>query len=335
MLSDLLIPPPPQVGSKVAIVSPSTPGVALWPHRVRAGFAYLEGLGFRVSLMPNASIRTGWTAGSGEERAADINAAFADPDVSGVLAAVGGNHSAQLLPYLDYDVISSNPKVFQGYSDITTLHWALFRYAGLQTFYGPALVSELGEYPVVLPYTDEWMRKAWAGGPLAFSAAEQWTDEFLDWDEELDLERPRRLTPSEGWLCIRPGVAEGYLIGGCLETISWHIRGTDIWTDPEGAILFLETSEEAPSPGHVDAYLTTLERDGVFDRINGLVVGRAYGYDQARNEMLFEVLERRTSASGIPVIANVDIGHTDPMLTLRIGAQARLDAGERSFEILD
>lgn len=285
--------------------------------------------------MPNAGMRTGWTAGSGEERASDINMAFADPDVSVVLAAIGGNHSAQLLPYLDFELISSNPKVFQGYSDITTLHWALLKHAGLQTFHGPALIPELGEYPEVLPYTDVWMRRAWAGGPLTFSAAEEWTDEFRDWDEQLDLERPRRLIESEGWSCIRSGAAEGCLIGGCLETISWHIRGTDIWTEPEGAILFLETSEETPSPSHVDAYLTTLERHGVFDCVNGLVIGRAYGYGRVRSEMLFEVVEQRTSLSGIPVLANVDIGHADPMLTLRIGARARLDAGKLLFETLD
>jgi muramoyltetrapeptide carboxypeptidase len=283
--------------------------------------------------MPNASLETGWTAGSGKQRAADINAAFADPDVSVVLAAVGGNHSAQLLEHLDYELIVANPKVVQGYSDITVLHWALQKNAGLQTFYGPALVSELGEHPAPLPYTLEWMQEAWGGGPLEFSPAKEWTDEFLDWNEKQDLQSARQMQPSDGWVCVREGVAEGQLVGGCLESVMWHIRDTGIWTKPEGAILFLETSEEKPPPAHVDAYLTTLERTGVFDAINGLVFGRAYGYDDETNKKLFDVLAERTAASGVPVLANVDCGHADPMLTLPLGRVAKLDSDSLGLSI--
>ncbi|MDP9068006.1 MAG: LD-carboxypeptidase [Actinomycetota bacterium] len=333
-MPDVLAPPPPQPGSAVAIVCPSFPAVAEFPHRVERGSAFLESLGFKVKLMPNASLSTGWTAGSGEQRAADIHSAFADPEVSVVLAAIGGNHSAQLLQHLDYNLIASNPKVFQGYSDVSTLHWAMFKNSHLQTFHGPALASELAEFPNVLSYTENWMKEAWNGGPMVFEPADEWTDEFLDWEQKKDLERPRDRKPSDGWQCVREGTAEGFLIGGCLETIMWHIRDTDIWTQPEGAILFVETSEEAPSPGHVDAYMTTLDRGGVFDAVTGLIVGRPAAYDDERKTAMLEVVARRTERAGIPVLADVDIGHTDPMLTLRMGAQARLDAGARSFQVL-
>ena len=285
--------------------------------------------------MPNCRKHTGWTAGSPQERAEDLIAAFADPEISVVIASVGGNHSAQVLDYLDYEVIANNPKIFQGYSDITTLHWALMRHAGLRTFYGPALISQLGEHPKPFEYTIDWMLKAWSGESLDFSPAERWTEEFLDWNKKLDLERPRQLKSSTGWVCVREGRAEGFLLGGCLETISWHLVGTDEWIDPQGALFFLETSEEAPSPAQVDAYLTTLERIGVFDAASGLVVGRAYGYDESMNEALFEVLEARTARSQIPVLANFDIGHTDPMVTLPMGRRARLDASDRLLETTD
>ncbi|MGI8407278.1 MAG: S66 peptidase family protein [Actinomycetota bacterium] len=328
---ELTRPPAPEPGSTIAIVSPSAPGVASWPHRVEAGTRYLEQLGHQVRLMPNASLSTGWTAGTGEERAADIHAAVSDLDVSVVLAAIGGNHSAQLLPYLDYDLIGSHPKIFQGYSDITVLLWAFAKHAQLQTFHGPALIPEMGEHPKMLPYTDEWMKSAWSGQAMQFQSASGWTDEFLDWDEKRDLERPRELQPATGWHCIRPGTAEGPLLGGCLETISWHIRGTEEWISPEGTIFFLETSEEAPSPALVDAYLTTFERLGVFEAASGLIIGRPYGYGEAEKASFFEVIARRTAASGIPVLADVDLGHTDPMLTLPLGAPTRLDAGKKSL----
>ncbi|MPZ70459.1 MAG: hypothetical protein GEU71_13175 [Actinobacteria bacterium] len=226
--SELVLPSAPEPGSTIAIVSPSAPLVAAFPHRVERGTAYLEGLGYEVRIMPNAGLSTGWTAGSGQERAADINAAFDDPDVSVVMAAIGGTHSAQLLPYLDFELIAANPKVFQGFSDNTMLHWAFLARARLQTFHGPMFLSELAEYPEVLPYTGEWMMRAWSCEWKTFEPATEWTDEFLDWAEKRDLERPRRKEAATGWRCIRPGVAEGPLLGGCLESLAWHLRKSEI-----------------------------------------------------------------------------------------------------------
>lgn len=262
-------------GDTVAIISPSFGAVGAWPHRAARGVAYLEALDLKVRMMPNAGRNDGWTSSPVQARVDDIHAAFLDDEVSVVLASIGGNHSNQLLPHLDYDLIRSHPKIFQGYSDITVLDWALFQWAGLSTFHGPALVPELGEFPDVLEYTDRWLRAAWFGeGPIAFEPATDWTDEFLDWDQRVDLTRPRRLRKSEGWITVREGAAEGWLLGGCLETICWHLKGSTAWIDPAGAILFLEMSEEAPSPAHVDSYLTDLDDLGVFRGAAGMVVGR-------------------------------------------------------------
>ena len=331
-----LVPGRVRPGDTVAIVSPSVPAVANWPHRVELGVAYLESLGLRVRLMPHAGGRDGWVSGPPEQRASDLHDAFADDEVAVVLAAIGGNHSNQLLPHLDFDLIAAHPKVFQGFSDMTVLHWAFARRAGLRTFYGPALVSELGENPQPLPFTDRFLRGAWFGDePTRFEPAAEWTDEFLDWDERLDLTRPRALCPGGGWRTLRAGVAEGPLLGGCLETICWHLKGSPYWLDPAGAIFFLELSEEAPSPAHVDAYLTDLEQLGVFDSAAALVFARPMHYDGERTKALWEVVAARTEAADLPVLANVDCGHTDPMLTLPIGASARLDAGAREFELLE
>ena len=316
----------------MAIITPSAPAVALWPHRVERGRAYLESLGLRVRLMPNAGRRDGWVSASPRERADDIHAAFLDDDVRVVLAAIGGNHSNQILPFLDFDLIAAHPKIVQGYSDVTVLLWAILERARLRTFHGPALVSELGEFPSPLPFTDRWLRAAWFGAAsLTFEPASDWTDEFLDWFAKADLVRPRELRPGSGWVTLRPGMANGRLIGGCLETICWHLKGSTFWPDLAGAVLFLETSEEAPSPAEVDGYLTDLEQLGVFDQVSGLVFGRPMRYAAADVETLWSVVRRRTEASGVPVLANVDLGHTDPMLTLPLGAHAYLDATAQRF----
>jgi muramoyltetrapeptide carboxypeptidase LdcA involved in peptidoglycan recycling len=306
--------------------------VGEFPHRAERGRVYLESIGLTVRMMPNAALVTDWTAGPPEARVDDIHAAFADDAIGAVLCGIGGNHSNQLLPLLDYDLIAAHPKLFQGYSDITVLHWAFAKHAGLRTFYGPALCSELGEYPKVLDYTDRWLRAAWfEHGPLDFDAPTEWTDEFLDWEKKADLERPRAMNPARGWRSIREGVAEGPLFGGCLETICWHLKGSREWLDLSGAVLFLETSEEGPSPAHVDAYLTDLELLDVFDEIAGLIIGRPAAYKAEDVDALWRVAEERTEASGIPLLANLDVGHTDPMLTLPLGAPARMDARAPSF----
>jgi muramoyltetrapeptide carboxypeptidase len=329
---------PPRVarGDTVAVVSPSGPAAGAFPHRVRRGVAYLESLGLRVRLMPNATRVDGWVSAPAPDRAADIHAAFLDDEVTVVLAAIGGNHSNALLEHLDWDLIREHPKVFQGYSDVTVLHWALAKRVGLSTFYGPALVAELAEFPAVLPLTDRALRAAWFGGdPLRLEAAVEWTDEFLDWRTGADLERPRELRPSRGWRTIRAGVAKGPLLGGCLETICWHLKGSPEWIDPAGTILFLETSEERPSPAHVDAYLTDLRRLGVFAVIAGLVFARPYGYDDAQADALWRVVAEHTADAGIPVLGDVDVGHTDPMLTVPLGVPARLDAAARAIHLLE
>jgi muramoyltetrapeptide carboxypeptidase len=329
-------PPRVRPGDTVAVVSPSFGALGAFPHRAETGRRYLESLALRVRVMPHAARTDGWASAPAKDRAADLHEAFLDDEVSVVLAAIGGNHSNQLLPHLDFDLLRAHPKVFQGYSDMTVLHWALLKHAGLSTFYGPALVSELGEHPAVLPFTDRFLRAAWFGGEaIGFEPAAAWTDEFLDWNLKADLERPRELRPGSGWVVVREGAADGWLLGGCLESICWHLKGSASWIDPTGAILFLETSEEAPSPAHVDAYLTDLEQLGVFAAAAALVVARPYGYDDARTARLWKVVRERTEASGIPVLANVDLGHTDPKLTVPLGARARLNTAGPTFALLE
>ncbi len=336
MQSATLVPPRVRPGDTVAVVCPSFPAVASWPHRLARGSAYLEGLGLRVRLMPNAAASDRWVAGSPEARADDLHTAFADDEVTVVLCAIGGDHSLQLLPHLDFDLIAAHPKAFQGYSDVTVLHWALAKAAGLRTFYGPALVADLAEYPRVFPFTDASLQAAWFGDrPLDFGPAGEWTDESLDWDRQEDLTRARRTRPGDGWVALRDGVAQGPLLGGCLETVCWHLKGSSWWLDLDGAVLVLETSEEAPSPGRVDAYLSGLEQLGVFAAVAGLVVGRPAGYADADVPELWRVVRERTAAAGVPVLANVDCGHTEPMLTLPLGATVHLDAGARTLRTLE
>ncbi|MEO9045775.1 MAG: S66 peptidase family protein [Candidatus Dormibacter sp.] len=331
------IPARVRAGDVVGVVSPAWGAVGAVPHRAARARQYLEGLGLEVRLMPFSQRDDGWASASAQERASDINAAFADPAIAVVLAGIGGNHSNQVLPHLDWTVIAANPKVFQGFSDITVLHWALAKYAGLRTLYGPSLITGLAEWPAPLSVTDSALRAAWFGaGPPAFAPALQWTDERVEWTmEDRAAPRARAMRPGDGWHWLRQGHADGWLFGGCLETICWHLKGQREWIDLDGAVLFLETSEDAPSPADVDAYLTDLEAIGVFNSVNALIVGRPAYYSDDRVSALERVILERTAAAAIPVVANFDCGHTDPMVTLPFGATVTVDSIANSITCAD
>jgi muramoyltetrapeptide carboxypeptidase len=323
----LTLPPRVRPGDGVALVSPSWFAAGAFPHRVDRGRDYIESLGLHLKVMPNALEVGGWTAGTAQQRVDDLHAAFTDPHVSVVLCAIGGNHSNELVDLLDYDLIRAHPKIFQGLSDITVLHCALQRHAGLATFYGPALVTSLAEYPRVFELTDRSLRAAWFGDrPIEFEPAPEWTDEFLDFGTKADLTRPRETRRGEGWIWLWPGVAEGPMLGGCIESLCWHVKGSAEWPDLEGCILLLEPSEDAPSPAAVASYLTDLRRLGVMDQIRGLVFSRPINYRADDIPILWNVVREATEDAGIPVVANFDCGHGDPMLTMPLGVGLRLDS---------
>jgi muramoyltetrapeptide carboxypeptidase len=313
-------------------VSPSWFAAGAFPHRVERGRQYLEALGLRLKVMPNATATGDWTAGTAQQRVDDLHAAFADPEVAVVLCAIGGNHSNELVDLLDYDLIGAHPKIFQGLSDITVLHCALHRHAGMATFYGPALVTNLAEYPAVFELTDLSLRAAWFGDTrIEFEAAADWTDEFLDFGTKADLTRARKTKRGEGWLWLHPGKATGPIFGGCLESLCWHVKGSAEWPDLDGCVLLLEPSEEAPSPATVSSFLTDLRRLGVMDQVSGLVFSRPTNYRPDDVATLWRVVRDATDGLDIPVLANFDCGHSDPMLTVPLGVEVGLDSTTESF----
>jgi muramoyltetrapeptide carboxypeptidase len=321
-------------GDTVGVCSPSFGAAGMFPHRVKLGTRYLESLGFRVRLATHALGVRGHVSGTPEERTADIHQLFADPEVRAVVAAIGGDHSCQLLPLLDWELIRANPKIFVGMSDISVLNVAMHVMTGLVTFNGPTFVFGMAEYPRMFPYSERYLLRALTRaeplGPI--EPADAWTDEFLDWNTQADLTRPRALQPSDGWTWLRPGSGQGPLVGGCIESLE-HLRGTRYWPSFDGAILFLETSEDAPSPERVDAMLMDYENMGVLQQISGLLFANPYGYDAAESAALREVILERTRRYDFPIVTDMDFGHTQPMFTLPLGCRAEIDGQQCRFAI--
>ena len=323
-------------GDRIGLVSPSWGGAAAFPHRVSNGIAYLESRGFEVELARHATNELGFVSDTAENRVADIHEMFERPDIRAIVTTIGGDHSCHLLPLLDFDLIRANPKIFMGYSDISVLNVAIWQQTGLVTFNGPTLITDFAEYPKPLDYTvASFNRTVMVSEAVGMvEPAEEWTEEILDWRQQRDLSRPRLCEESPGWSWLRPGTGEGTLVGGCIESLQ-HLRGTRYWPDLDGAILFLETSEEAPSPATVDGILMDYENMGVFDMLRGLLFGRPMGYSVEQREGLKRVIAARTAGFGFPVVVDMDFGHTAPQFVLPVGCRARVDSVEARFQILE
>jgi muramoyltetrapeptide carboxypeptidase len=325
-----------QEGDIIGIVSPSWGGAGAFPHRVENGIQYLKSLGYKVKVGEYALNQDGFVSDTAENRAQDIHDMFRDPEVKMILAAIGGDHSCHLLPLLDFDLIRQNPKIFMGYSDITVLNVAIWQQTGLTTFNGPALITDFAEFPRMFDYTEQYFLKAVTKArPIGkIEPSGWWTEEMLDWATQADLERPRQQTESTGWNWLKPGFGEGPLIGGCIESLQ-HLRGTPYWPDWSGAIMFIETSEEAPSPETVDGILMDYENMGVLAQLAGMLVGRPMRYSEQEKLALREIILARTAKYHFPIISDMDFGHTAPQFTLPLGCRAEIDSRQATFEIMD
>ena len=282
-----------------------------------------------------------WLDKNPQARADDINAAFADPSIDGVIAAIGGDDSVRILPHVDEKIISANPKVFMGYSDTTTLHVCALL-AGLQTFYGPSIMSGIAENGGMFPYAEGWFRRVlMSAEPVGvIEPAEEWTEEFLDWNDRSYDNRKREMKPNTGrvWLGGRERV-EGHLIGGCLDVLEM-LKGTRWWPTPEmwdGAIFYWETSEEVPPPLTVMRWLRNYGSMGAYERMAGMMVARPRGYSTEQVEELERAINRivgeEFGRTDMPMVTNMDFGHTEPQFIVPNGGRAVLDpeAGTVSF----
>lgn len=330
------------LGDCIGLVSPASSLAGLVPHRVKKGTEMIKKLGFNVKIGKNALKVTGHTAGSPKERAQDINDFFKDKSTKAIIAFIGGNHSNQLLKYLDFCLIRKTPKIFIGYSDTTVLHLAFYTQANLVTFYGPAVLTQFAENPQMIPYTEEYFLKVLTkNDPIGkVYPSENWTDEVLYWFKKEDLTRPRKMKKNNGWQWLKPGKTQGKILGGCI-TSMMHLRGTKYWPDFNESILFWEIPEseadfkKGESLANIESYLTDLELSGVFRQIKGMIIGRPFGYTNKQTKSLIDIIKKATRDYKFPILFGVDIGHSDPIITIPIGVNVKIDSAYNQFEILE
>ena len=322
-----IVPEKLAAGDEVRIVAPAR-GLKLigQDSRVQALKIFAE-MGLKVTFGKNTTDENFDMMGSSsiEKRIADIHEAFADPKVKAVFTVIGGSNSNQLLPYLDYELIRNNPKIFCGFSDITALLNAIYAQTGLVTFSGPHF-SSLGMIKGC-EYTIENLKKMIIGeGKNEIKPSPEWSDDLWFLDQE-----KRNFIKNEGWWVIRSGSAEGKIIGGNLGTFDL-LLGTPYRPVFEAdTILFIEDC--FTSGGDVGAFernLQALMYQEDFKNVRALVIGRFQKASEVSREKLEFILDK-PQLKNLPIIANVDFGHTTPLLTLPIGGSARITPRNEIF----
>ena len=290
-------------GDTIQLVTPASP---LSEDKLEFMTRLLNEAGYRTKLAPHALLADGYLAGTDQQRASDLQAAFDDPDTSAVLCNRGGYGCARLLPLLDLERIAASGKMLIGFSDITVLHLALNR-LGTPTVHGP------------MPLTLHYPREPWVYDSFL---------RVLKGDLTFPVEAPRPTT-------VIGGSAEGETIGGCMCLITDSI-GTPWGLETEGKIVVIEDVDE--NPHRVDAMFTHFVNSGLAAKAAGFVIGEMTRTDERADESIGarpwrEIITERLTPLGKPLVIDFPMGHAKNMLTLPLGVRARLnaDSGELTF----
>lgn len=347
MLKDLIIPPKLNKGDKVAIVASSWGGPGIFPYKVQKGIEQLEKeFGVECTLMPFAQEKPDIVYNNPQKRAEELMECFKNSEIKAIISAIGGQDSIRMLPYIDYDIIRNNPKIYLGYSDSTITHFICLK-AGIRSYYGPSIMSGFAENEGLLPLMKSNVTKTLFNHDI-IGEIEENTDGIIinehPWEDISLINTPReKFQPSERKVILSSKNAKGRLIGGCLDVLEF-IKGTSLWPDKaywNDSILFIETSEDSPNNTLVKYWLRNYAAQGILENLQGIVIGRP-GYTEKDYENFWESQEsailqiiRDEYKLDIPILTRMDFGHTDPQIVIPYGAMAEIDVKNKSLIILE
>lgn len=304
----MLVPKPLFPGARVALIAPAGP---VPPERYGPAVRALEELELAPVVFESCRRSHGYFAGGDRLRADDVNAAFADPDIDGILCIRGGYGSQRLMELIDFELVRRNPKFFAGYSDITALHIMMNQRCGFVTYHTPMPSTEL--YDGVDSYTMEYYRKILFGEPL----------------RELINPGNRPVKTLVG------GCARGVLTGGNLSLVSSSL-GTPYEIDTKDKILFLEDVDEEPY--RIDGMLNHLKAAGKFRDCAGILLGYWTNCEAGQPEKsltLEQVFEELIVPEHKPALMNLACGHSLPSLSLPLGMEIELNSISGKINVLD
>lgn len=331
-------------GDKIAVVSLSWGGLgdSALIHKYNIAKQRLENdFGLKVVAMPHALSGSDFVANHPELRAKDLMDAFTDASISAVFCAIGGDDTIRTLPYIHFEVLQNNPKIFMGYSDSTINHLMIYK-AGLVSFYGPSIMCEFGEYGKMFDYTKSAVRDLLFGDWHQYSLepSPEWTDEHVFWDEG-NINTPHTMKPdTHGYEIINGnGIVKGHLLGGCID-VFMIANGTEIWPTLKewtNAILFVETSEEKPSPDFVNRTFRNLAAQGILKSLKGIIVGKPQDekYYEEYKTAILQVVASEEKLYDLPIFYNVNFGHAKPIGIIPYGINTELNCARKTITFLE
>jgi muramoyltetrapeptide carboxypeptidase LdcA involved in peptidoglycan recycling len=309
------------------------------PLRLQAGIEWLRSRGATVELMPSAGSAVAWPTPAA--RARDLIEGMRYPIPGVVAAAVGGNGSIGVLRELeqsraDWPTGDCPGRHLHGGSDVTALLWWAHHRFGTPTYYGPGVALGLAEQPAVREVTAASVLAAWSGAPSEYIPQGGWTEERVPFAAGLDAlltDQIRRDTGPVRWRALQHGTATGLLLPACLEVLVWWLRGLPCWSllNRGPVLLALDIALTGSrwgattmgGPVGVDALLHSFALAGGWEQVAGVLVGRPRGYLLHESEQLDEVLLAHVP-EGVPLLVDIDLGHTEPSLTIPFGRSAEL-----------
>jgi muramoyltetrapeptide carboxypeptidase len=320
-----LIPKKLIKGDMVRVIAPSRSLKLLSQECIKIANYRFGSIGLKLSFGKHVKESDDFASSSIKSRVEDLHQAFADKKVKAIITVIGGFNSNQLLSYIDWELIRKNPKIFCGYSDITALNNAIFAKTGLVTYSGPHY-SSFGQ-KLYFDYTLEHFQKClFEQKPIVIKPAKKWSDDlwFLDQDN-------RKQISNRGYLVINKGAAQGTIIGANLCTLNL-LQGTKYMPKLESTVLFIEDDSES-APHTFDRDLLSLIHQPNFHKVRAIVIGRFQKASKMSDKLLTQIIKTKKELYQIPIIANVDFGHTDPKITFPIGGTAKINATKKNIEI--
>jgi muramoyltetrapeptide carboxypeptidase LdcA involved in peptidoglycan recycling len=341
-------PPRLKTGDKVAIISPSSGLPHIFPWVYEQGLNRIKEV-FQLDPVefPTARQSPEYLSKNPQARAEDINHAFADPSIKAIIATIGGNDQIRILPYLNKEVISANPKIFMGYSDCTNLHLYLWN-LGIMSYYGGAVMTQFAMGGGMQEYTTNSIKKALFSESMGeVHAASEWSDADLDWSDPKNLSLKRQQYKSDGWHWhnFSDQVVQGRLWGGCLEILDLHLsvkRYLPDFGQLDGAVLYTETSEELPSEGFVYRFFAALAELGLLKTFKAILMGypkaQFCGKEPVEGREAFIHNQQKAVKSAlidyevnVPVVFNMNFGHTDPQIIVPNGGMVAIDGSKKTI----
>jgi muramoyltetrapeptide carboxypeptidase LdcA involved in peptidoglycan recycling len=329
-------------GSRIAIVSPSWGGPSLFPAVFDMGLKNLRKMGLIPVEFPTARMSNDVLHKNPRMRADDLHQAFLDPNIDGVISAIGGDDSVRVLEFLQPEVFRENPKFIMGYSDSTTF-LNFIADAGVITFYGPSVMSGFAQwqqYPSEIQ--EHFSEMVFRGGAPTWGMNRFFSDGYPSWVDASRIGEfnPPQKTDGWHWFCgTSNAVREGVLWGGCMEVLEM-MKGTRFWPKAwNEKVLLLETSEDVSAPSTVSYWLRNYGVQGVFSQIKALLIARPRGYSAEQKVKLEEIVQRvvreEFGAEDLLIVTNMDFGHTEPQWVMPIGGRVRLDPTAETMRLVE